>query len=60
MEYVKSITHHHSTTKKKKIKAAATAKETTSNLKRMDFRWHSDMVQHLINSVLGNKWLTAS
>ena len=24
--------------KKKKIKAAATAKETTSNLKRMDFR----------------------
>ena len=40
------------------MKAAATAKETTSNLKRTNFRRHNDMVQHLINSLLDNKWLT--
>ena len=40
------------------MKDAARAKETTSNLKRTNFRWHNDMVQHLINSLLDNKWLT--
>ena len=39
------------------MKAAATAKETTSNLKRKNFRWHKDMAQHLINSLLENKRL---
>ena len=37
------------------MKAAATAKETASNLKRTNFRWPNDMVQHLINSLLENK-----
>ena len=36
------------------MEAAATAKETTSNLKKKNFRWHNDMVQHLINSLLEN------
>ena len=34
------------------MEAAATAKETTSNLKRKNFRWDNDMVQRLINSLL--------
>ena len=36
------------------MEAAATAKETTSNFKKKNFRWHNDMVQHLINSLLAN------
>ena len=40
------------------MKAAATAKETTSNLKRKNFRWHNDMAQHLFNSLLEDKRLT--
>ena len=30
------------------MEATATAKETTSNLKRKNFRWDNDMVQQLI------------
>ena len=37
------------------MKAAATAKETTSNLKRKNFRWDNDIVQYLINFLLKNK-----
>ena len=36
------------------MEVAVTAKETTSNLKRKNFRW-DNAVEHLINSLLGNK-----
>ena len=39
------------------MEAAATAKETTSNLKRKNFRQDNDMVQYLINSLLDYKRL---
>ena len=39
------------------MEAAATAKKTTSNLKRKNFRWDNDMVQYLINSLLECKRL---
>ena len=39
------------------MEAAATAKETTSHLKRKNFRQDNDMVQYLINSLLDYKRL---
>ena len=56
MVSVKSITRHYWTTEWE-IEAATTAKETTSNLKRKNFRWDNVMVQHLINSLLENNRL---
>ena len=41
------------------MEATATAKETTSNLESKNCRWGNDIVQHLINSLLENKWLMA-
>ena len=58
MVSIKSITRHHWTTEQE-MEAAATAKETTSNLQRKNFRWNNDMLQHLINSLLENKQLMA-
>ena len=40
------------------MEAAATAKETTSYLKRKNFRWDNEMVHYLINSLLEYKRLT--
>ena len=44
-------------TNEQAIEAVATAKETTSNLKRENFRSDNAMVQHLINSSLEYKRL---
>ena len=40
------------------MEAATTAKDTTSNLRRNNFRWNNYMVHHLINSLLEYKRLT--
>ena len=39
------------------MEAATTANDTTSNLRRNNFRWNNYMVHHLINSLLEYKRL---